>query len=107
MSVRLVSPLVLISLFSSFSMAVAQTRAPAEMASSVQNDVSQPVRNITAQPDVVLQTRLSGPATPVQSFDGLGNGFVGPLGPFVVNNAVPDSNGAVGDTQYVQWVNTS
>src|SRR5207249_2906349 len=45
--------------------------------------------------------------TTVQSFDGLGNGFVGPQGPFVVNNAVPDSNGAVGDTQYVQWVNTS
>jgi hypothetical protein len=37
------------------------------------------------------------------NFDGLGNGFPG----FTVTSAPPDTNGAVGATQYVQWVNTS
>ena len=37
------------------------------------------------------------------SFDGLGNGALG----FTVGGAPPDTNGAVGLTQYVQWVNTS
>ena len=41
--------------------------------------------------------------TPGQSFDGVGVGFPG----FVVTGAPPDTNGAVGATQYVQWVNTS
>lgn len=36
-------------------------------------------------------------------FEGLGNGSLG----FTVNSAPPDTNGAVGATQYVQWVNTS
>jgi len=36
-------------------------------------------------------------------FDGLGNGFSG----FTVNAAPPDTNGAAGSTQYVQWVNSS
>jgi len=36
-------------------------------------------------------------------FDGLGSGFTG----FTVTGAPPDTNGAVGLTQYVQWVNTS
>jgi len=36
-------------------------------------------------------------------FDGLGNGSLG----FTVNSAPPDTNGAVGLTQYVQWVNSS
>jgi hypothetical protein len=37
------------------------------------------------------------------NFEGLGNGFPG----FSVNSAPPDTNGAVGATQYVQWVNES
>jgi hypothetical protein len=37
------------------------------------------------------------------SFDGIGVG----LGGFAVSSAPPDTNGAVGATQYVQWVNTS
>src|SRR5258707_7023693 len=37
------------------------------------------------------------------SFDGLGNGALG----FTVGGAPPDTNGAVGLTQYVQWVNSS
>jgi hypothetical protein len=36
-------------------------------------------------------------------FDGVGNGFPG----FTVGAAPPDTNGAVGSTQYVQWVNSS
>lgn len=39
--------------------------------------------------------------------DGLGLGFVGPAGAFTVNSAPPDTTGAVGTTQFVQWVNTS
>jgi len=37
------------------------------------------------------------------AFDGLGNNSLG----FTVNAAPPDTNGAVGLTQYVEWVNSS
>lgn len=40
-------------------------------------------------------------------FDGIGQGFTGPQGTFTVNAAPPDTNGAVGTTQYVQLVNTA
>lgn len=40
-------------------------------------------------------------------FDGLGSGFTGPNGTFSVRSAPPDTTGAAGTTQYVQWVNTS
>ena len=40
-------------------------------------------------------------------FDGVGNGFSGPQGTFTVNAAPPDTTGAIGATQYVQWVNSS
>jgi len=40
-------------------------------------------------------------------FNGVGDGFVGPQGTFTVNAAPPDTNGAAGASQYVQWVNTS
>jgi hypothetical protein len=45
------------------------------------------------------------PLTPVVglSFEGLGAGQYG----FTVNSAPPDTNGTVGATQYVQWVNSS
>jgi PKD repeat protein len=59
--------------------------------------------------DGALQTTV-GPAvatTPGFNFDGVGQGFVGPNGGFSVNVAPPDTNGAVGATQYVQWVNLS
>ena len=58
-----------------------------------------------AQPDTALQTThlpyVS--ATLGLNFDGLGNNQYG----FVVTGAPPDTEGAVGATQYVQWVNTS
>jgi hypothetical protein len=37
------------------------------------------------------------------NFEGIGNGQFG----FIPNAAPPDTNGAVGATQYVQWVNES
>ena len=45
--------------------------------------------------------------TPGLGFDGIGQGFTGPQGTFTVNSAPPDTNGAVGTTQYVQVVNTA
>ena len=56
------------------------------------------------QPDPVVQA-APGPlvsTTGGLSFDGLG---VGGPGGYVPNAAPPDTNGAVGATQYVQWVN--
>src|SRR5207245_4597657 len=37
------------------------------------------------------------------NFEGIGNGFPN----FSVDSAPPDTNGAIGATQYVQWVNES
>ena len=53
----------------------------------------------------MIQTvTVPAPTPPVsQSFEGLGNGQYG----FSVTGAPPDTNGTVGATQYVQWVNTS
>ncbi len=99
-----------------------------EVSSDVKHDVSPPLRNIPPQmprfeqrekpvhplplapagefqPDPALQTSI-GPAvatTPGLNFAGVGNGDYG----FVPNAAPPDTNGAVGATQYVQWVNES
>ena len=40
------------------------------------------------------------------NFDGIGQGFTGPAGTFVVNSAPPDTNGAVGPNHVVEIVNT-
>jgi hypothetical protein len=58
-------------------------------------------------PDPVLQ-QTAGTAAPATSasFEGLGVGFSGPDGPYVVRWAPPDTNGAVGPSHYVQIVNT-
>jgi hypothetical protein len=72
---------------------------------------AEPLRRIPLPPglvpleeDPVLQ-RTTIPATPTAglSFEGLGQGQYG----FSVTSAPPDTNGTVGATQYVQWVNTS
>jgi len=57
------------------------------------------------QEDPVIQVATVGPPTPpvTLSFPGLGNGQYG----FSVTGAPPDTEGTVGATQYVQWVNTS
>ncbi len=99
-----------------------------EVSAGVRHDVSPPLRSIPPQTrrfelrekpvhplplapagevqlDPVLQTSI-GPAvstTPLLSFAGVGDGDYG----FTPNAAPPDTNGAVGATQYVQWVNES
>lgn len=45
--------------------------------------------------------------TTVFNFDGLGQGFVGPKGTFVLDSSPPSPSGAVGATQFVEWVNES
>ncbi len=64
-----------------------------------------PVKAPANQVDPVVQTRApTGNApTPGLNFAGLGNGDYG----FTVTGAPPDTEGTVGATQYVQWVNTS
>ena len=59
----------------------------------------------TGAPDTALQTTATTAPTVgnVTSFDGVGQGAFG----FSPNAAPPDTNGAVGSTQYVQWVNES
>ena len=47
------------------------------------------------------------PTTTGLGVDGVGKGFVGPAGAFTVTSAPPDTTGAIGATQFVQWVNTS
>jgi hypothetical protein len=58
-----------------------------------------------AQQDPVIQVGTVPPPTPpvTLGFEGLGNGQYG----FSVTGAPPDTEGTVGATQYVQWVNTS
>lgn len=59
----------------------------------------------TQSPDGALQTQ-AGPkvgTTAGLTFAGVGNGDYG----FTPNAAPPDTNGAIGATQYVQWVNES
>jgi hypothetical protein len=61
--------------------------------------------HVSGQPDPVVQTS-AGPliaTTAGLNIAGVGSGDYG----FVPNAAPPDTNGAVGDTQYVQWVNES
>ena len=59
----------------------------------------------TGAPDTALQTAaVTAPTVGnVASFDGVGQGAFG----FTPNAAPPDTNGAVGSTQFVQWVNES
>src|SRR5713101_2921175 len=64
-----------------------------------------PLASGTGAPDPVLQS-TAGPlvaTTTGLNFAGVGDGDYG----FVPNAAPPDTNGAVGATQYVQWVNES
>jgi Abnormal spindle-like microcephaly-assoc'd, ASPM-SPD-2-Hydin len=68
------------------------------------NTIAAPLQQ---QEDPVVQT-LALPAlaaTPGLSFEGLGSGEYGL--PMVLNFAPPDTNGAAGATQFVQWVNAS
>src|SRR5207302_1984710 len=59
-------------------------------------------------PDAAVQSTVSAAAPAVSSsFEGVGQGFVGPAGTFSVQVAPPDTNGAVGPSHFVQIVNIS
>ncbi len=62
---------------------------------------------VSSQGDPAVQVAPIAASTTVAAgglnFEGLGNGFPG----FSVNSAPPDTNGAVGATQVVEWVNES
>ena len=118
-------------LFVGVRSAVAQGRAPVEVVHAATHDVSPPLDKIPAIPpgagptmaipyrpthpvrttppsqaDPLLQNSLSSTAlstTTGQDFLGVGNGLPG----FSVQYIPPDTNGAAGDTQFVQWVNAS
>jgi len=66
-----------------------------------------PAASVAFTSDPALQTSvstaLSTSTTAGLNFDGVGVG----LGSFAPNSAPADTNGAVGATQYVQWVNES
>ena len=107
--------------------ATAAASGAVEVSDAVQHDVSPPLRDISSAPSVhvyrqkplhliprgltahqldpVVQTSVapSVATTSGLNFAGVGNGDYG----FVPNAAPPDTNGAVGSTQYVQWVNES
>src|SRR5882762_5202774 len=78
---------------------------------SLEKHEAEPVRRIPLPPGLTqieedsVRQRTVVPFTPVvgTSFEGLGAGQYG----FTVNSAPPDTNGTVGETQYVQWVNSS
>ncbi len=118
--------------FGQSSAATKDPIGPVEVSGAVYSDVSAPVRDLVGkapvgpdskekkqkplrvlpnkgnalnQPDGALQTS-AGPqvsTTGRLNFAGVGNGDYG----FAPNAAPPDTNGAVGATQYVQWVNES
>jgi len=113
--------------------AVAQDHGPAEVSDAVQHDTLHSLRGVMPRPDdfskggnhparplpwldgpgnqtdgAVQGSASSSPYAPTfgSGVDGVGNGFTGPQGSFTVNSAPPDTNGAVGATQYVQIVNS-
>jgi hypothetical protein len=110
---------------------VAQQQGPTTVRGNVQHDVSPPLRDMIKNapppsleiheaepvrrlppppglvplPDDPIRQWTTIPLTPTVglSFEGLGQGQYG----FSVTSAPPDTDGSVGATQYVQWVNTS
>ncbi len=123
---------VLAAMVLSFTVSLAAQSGPTTVRHDVHHDVSptllemmkhappaslvrrsvEPLRRIPLPPalmqqqeDPVMQVATVLPPTPpvTQSFQGLGNGQYG----FTITSAPPDTEGTVGATQYVQWVNTS
>jgi len=106
-------------------------RPGAEVSPAIHHDKSRPLRDITpaAPPreresekrvkelplfmggmfDPVVQVSKGAAAAPAlgAGFEGVGQGFKGPNGTFIVNAAPPDTNGAVGPGNFVQIVNES
>ena len=109
-------------------LAAQTSHGPVEVSAALQHDVSPPLGSTASSPRaekqrekplrLIPQNQLvtNGPDTAVQTssipsvattnglnFAGVGNGDYG----FAPNAAPPDTNGAVGATQYVHWVNES
>jgi hypothetical protein len=103
-------------------------------AENVDHDVSAPLRDLAVAPapspddkkdkepkhgapfpdqssvaDPVVQSSVGSAAAPAlgAGFEGVGQGFTGPSGTFVVTSAPPDPNGAVGPNHFVEIVNQS
>ncbi len=55
---------------------------------------------------ITANTQTLTSPTPGITFEGVGQGFVGPAGTFAVNSAPPDPNGTVGPNHYFETVNT-
>jgi hypothetical protein len=68
-----------------------------------------PVLVGSALADPVVQSTPGTAAAPTAGigFEGVGQGFTGPQGTFTDDSAPPDTNGAVGPSNYVQIVNES
>jgi hypothetical protein len=126
------APLALTAILSAASLSAAPADAAASSAvmitPSVRHDLSPPLRDMKPafrpgtphivplhsiplprgtrqQPDGALQSNAPTTVgtTDLLNFPGVGQGDYG----FSDSVAPPDTNGAVGDTQYVQWVNES
>jgi HYDIN/CFA65/VesB family protein/centrosomal CEP192-like protein len=82
-----------------------EMRALAEVTGPIERDIKMHITPVPEQQDPVVQTSTLSALSPAPSlsFEGLGEAEYG----FLVNFAPPDTNGAVGATQYVQWVNAS
>ena len=65
------------------------------------------IEDMVAQTSPINSTSTNALTTTGLGVEGVGNGFSGPQGAFTVQAAPPDTTGAVGATQYVQWVNSS
>src|SRR5438128_2123312 len=122
---------VLLSLANVVAFSALAQRTPPEIHPPIHQDVSPPLRNIVPIPpkaghvvrpyrrirgtrsfrgtDAVIQQSV-GPRVSVTvgiNQDGVGEGFTGPQGTFVITGAPSDSNSSVGATQVVEWVNTA
>src|SRR5262249_34887856 len=131
MSLKSAFKVILVVWICSVSVVFGQIHGPVEVTNAVQHDVSPELKHIPPRPpqsgqhqnkvypipqsvfpkqlDPVLQSVQGTTAAliPGLNFDGLGVGFMGPQGAFAPDAAPPDTNGAAGSTQYVQWVNES
>ena len=68
-----------------------------------------PVPDSSSAPDPVLQSTAGTTIAPAlgAGFEGIGEGFSGPSGPFFVTSAPPDPNAVVGPNNIVEVVNQS
>jgi len=123
-------PLILFPLLLQGTAQAQAVRATAKHPAVIKHDISPPLRTIAPVvvqgeepeeepaprptepqsaaprvPDPVVQKSVGQPLGTIDlmNFDGLGKGAYG----FSVSGAPPDTNGAVGATQYMQWVNSS